>query len=147
VSGQVTPDLRGRFIVGINTASITVPSGQAAAAVSGSQPTYNRAAVGGFTASTVPPHRHTFDAFARHQIQVIGSSQITMLGLGHNSNGNPPTATHVAANSATLITDTGNNGGLSDSRWRLKTSTPVDGESGGDNRPPYYALAFIMRVA
>jgi hypothetical protein len=66
-----------------------------------------------------------------------------VLGLGNGGNNAPPAASQVAANSGTLISGSG---GATDSRYRLKTSTPVDGESGGDNRPPYYALAFIMRV-
>jgi microcystin-dependent protein len=128
VSGQVTPDLRGRFIVGINTASITVPSGQAAAAVSGSQPTYDRAAVGGSTASTVPPHSHTMESQVYQKVNFFGSSEGPIHGF-------------------VLSASTNNGVSVGTNRYRLKTSTPVDSASGGENRPPYYALAFIMRVA
>ena len=128
VSGQTTPDLRGRFIVGINTASITVPSGQAAAAVSGSQPTYDRAAVGGSTASTVPPHSHTMESQVYQKVNFYGSSEGPIHGF-------------------VLSASTNNGVSVGTNRYRLKTSTPVDSASGGENRPPYYALAFIMRVA
>jgi microcystin-dependent protein len=128
VSGQTTPDLRGRFIVGINTTSITVPSDQAAATVSGSQPTYNRAAVGGSTASTVPPHSHTMESQVYQNINFFGSSQGPIHGF-------------------VLSASTNNGVSVGTNRYRLKTSTPVDSASGGENRPPYYALAFIMRVA
>lgn len=127
VNGLTTPDLRGRFIVGVNTTNITVPSGQSSPTITTSQPTYNLNAVGGSTASTVPPHAHTMESNIYQRINFFGSSEGPIHGFVQDP----------AANNGVNV------GG---NRYTLKTSTPVDSASGGENRPPYYALAFIMRI-
>ena len=122
VGGQVTPDLRGRFIVGVNTTSITVPSGQAAPAVVSTQPTYNRADVGGLTYATIPAHTHDLLAYQTAPVNFFGSSQGPI---------RIPTGAFTE------------NGVL---KFRTQTNTSSTAST-VENRPPYYALAFIMRVA
>ena len=122
VGGQVTPDLRGRFIVGVNTTSITVPSGQAAPAVVSTQPTYNRAEVGGLTYAIIPAHTHDLLAYQTAPVNFFGSSQSPI---------------KIPTNAFT------ENGVL---KFRTQTNTSSTAST-VENRPPYYALAFIMRVA
>jgi microcystin-dependent protein len=143
VNGRTTPDLRGRFIIGVNTTNITVPVGQSSATITTSQPTYNLNTVGGLASTTVPSHTHNFDGFVKTRLELFSDSQCSVLGLASGPINGPPSAGQLAANNGRLISGAGGDG----SRYRLETSPPVTG--GGqtiENRPPYYALAFIMRV-
>lgn len=124
-TGTTTPDLRDRFIVG---ASSTVAVG----------------AVGGrssvtLSAANLPPHQHTYKdtIFAEHNVS--GSTQSPDgLDTGSEGGNNYRGSSHGY--------DSDNN--LS---WVRRRSDSAYGNSGGgadpiDLRPPYYALAFIIRV-
>jgi microcystin-dependent protein len=139
-NSRLTPDLRGRFIMGVNTT-------QFGSTVDTQWGTNNVNDKGG-TAS-VGNHRHSFDMYSRDGVEVIGSSQIQIgvVGLGPSS-GNTRLNNFPPANQpVTLIYDpntgSGNNTG---EIFRSHTSGVTAGAAGSSNLPPYYALAFIMRT-
>ena len=142
VNGRTTPDLRGRFIVGVNTTNITVPSGQSSPTITTSQPTYNLNAVGGLATTSVPSHTHNFDGFVQTRLELFSDSQCSVLGLASGPIHGPPFPSQLAANNGRLFSGDGGGG----SQYRLETSPPVGQGGTVENRPPYYALAFIMRV-
>lgn len=124
-TGSTTPDLRDRFIVG---ASSTVAVG----------------GVGGrssvtLSAANLPPHQHTYKdtIFAEHNVSASSQSP-DGLDTGYEGGNN-----YRGSNSGS---DGDNN--LS---WVRRRSDGAYGNSSGgtdpiDLRPPYYALAFIIRV-
>lgn len=124
-TGGTTPDLRDRFIVGASSVL-------AVGAVGGrSSVTLN--------AANLPPHQHTYKdtIFSEHNISGSGQSPD---GLDTGSEGGN---NYRGSSSGS---DSDNN--LS---WVRRRSEAAYGNSAGgadpiDLRPPYYALAFIIRV-
>lgn len=124
-TGSTTPDLRDRFIVGASpTVAVGVVGGRSSVTLS---------------AANLPPHQHTYKdtIFAEHNIS--GSSQ-SPDGLDTGSEGG----------NNYRGSDSGNDGDNNLS-WVRRRSDVAYGNSGGgvdpiDLRPPYYALAFIIRV-
>ncbi|MTK53305.1 hypothetical protein [Paludibacter sp.] len=114
VSGVVTPNLSGRFIVGYDAASANIPA-------NATDTTENYGKVGNtggkgsvtLTINEMPSHDHTAD---------------NVCGQGDGS----------------YSADRGS------SRWSEDRATIKTNKTGGDqaheNRPPYYVLAFIMKV-
>ena len=124
-NGVAVPDLRDRFIVGAGNS-------------------YNPGYTGGNSAITlglnnIPSHRHVFrDTIWGENNLGGGGRSPDGLGSGYDGGNN-----YVGSKSGY---DTDNN--LS---WVERYSYYAGGNSGGgtdafDNRPPYYALAFIIRV-
>lgn len=115
-----TPDLRNRFIVGANDASQAATTTQAGPAFNADTgviaSTYTPGDIGGETA-----HQLTVAEMPSHS-HSYNRANIYRQGSGPNAQ-----------------TDMANDGG-----------TPQTGSTGGDdyheNRPPYYALAFIMKL-
>lgn len=121
-----TPDLRDRFVVGADADAggdyaPNATGGSATVTLTTSEiPAHNHTATSTSTV-TDPGHAHTFDG-------VTGSS-----GSGSASRRSQPT-TLTTATATTGIT--------------VSTSTTIASEGGGsghENRPPYYALAYIMK--
>jgi microcystin-dependent protein len=142
VNGKTTPDLRGRFVVSVNTAQLTMPSGQSDESIKAGLPTLDPNNVGGSTAGGVGEHRHSFDFFVKRKVNIFGSSQenLGVLSVGRANDGSPRAET---ANQPINLPSGEND-------WRAFTSgvTGVSDSSSGmaDGYPPYYAMAFIMRV-
>lgn len=139
-----TPDLRDRFIVGAGS-------------------TYAVAATGGadsvtLAATQIPSHTHTFSATTStdgththsvsdpghaHGIQLFGSYQAS---VGTGANGN--TQRYGAAGGATDAAATGIS--IVSAGAHTHTVSGTTGSTGGglshENRPPYYALCYIMKT-
>jgi microcystin-dependent protein len=118
---QSTPDLRNRFIVGSYDTSktgITTQTGPGFNAETGAiSENYEPGDIGGSTA-----HQLTIGEMPEHNHSLQTAVNVWFMNPGQNSN-------YVSATYST--SNTGNRGG-SDYH---------------ENRPPYYALAFIMRVS
>jgi hypothetical protein len=125
-----TPDLRDKFVIGAYADS----SGQANTNVTGST-TKN----GGVKDSIVVSHTHTpsiTDSGHSHGNQNLGSAQ-----AGPDNGGAPvPTSTGYSTSRTAANTVTSTTG--------ISVSLDTVGSSGTNaNLPPYYALAFIMRIS
>ena len=114
-----TPDLRNRFIVGAHSGvgiGTSATAGPVISADAATNPNYTPGNVGGETS-----HQLTIAELASHThalTNIIGDQGgITVGSSGHNMN---------------------NNAG--------KTTEPTGSSHFHENRPPYYALAFIMRT-
>ena len=114
-----TPDLRNKFIIGASADS----GGQANTTVTGST-----TKLGGTANAIVVSHTHTAtvtDPGHRHTSTVLANNVSNGLEAGGAVNGNTSTAT------------TG-----------ITVTNSTEGSSGtNQNLPPYYALAFIMRIS
>jgi microcystin-dependent protein len=130
VNGRTTPNLRDRFIVG-----------------SGAGSSYGTGTVGGFTHVTLteaqmPYHDH--DGWTRS-----GDGAHSHTGNAHSwadNDDNDSPAVYIR--SSTYHGEPGGGGiGPTGSAHRHYFDSPKKGSSNShENRPPYYALAFIMRV-
>jgi microcystin-dependent protein len=141
-NSRLTPDLRGRFVVSVNTTQLTMPSGQSAESIKAGLPTLDPNNVGGSTAGGVGEHRHSLDFIQKKKVNIFGSSSED---LGVLSVGRPDDNSHAqeTINQNTFV-------GPAATHWRAFTSGPTgvaDNSSDmADGYPPYYALAFIMRT-
>jgi hypothetical protein len=114
-----TPDLRDRFVVGAGS-------------------TYSVAATGGATDAIVVSHTHT------------ATSTSTVTDPGHSHTADQPSAGSTAANGGIYYGQGGNRAtGTSVTSITVATATTnaSAGVSGTNaNLPPYYALAYIMKI-
>jgi microcystin-dependent protein len=128
-NGRTTPNLRGRFIVGHNPASLATPKNVT------TQKTENYGTIGNtggealhiLITSEMPSHSHT---------------ALYTQGVRHNDGGKEyaPISGFIQGevkNERKLVGNTTGDGG--------RTNNTGDGST-HENRPPYYVLAFIMRV-
>lgn len=145
-----TPDLRDRFIVGAgNTYGVGTTGGEASHVLSVAEmPGHNHSFTGtshthelnlsGLTCSSAGEHSHTINLKYNHQSNVA-EGVITSSYVGHEtvvSHTTEPAGTHTHNISGTgsLVSATaGGTIGYSGSGWAH------------ENRPPYYALCFIMK--
>jgi microcystin-dependent protein len=130
-----TPDVRGRFIVG-------------------AEGSYAQGATGGaetvtLTSAQMPAHTHTDGTLSADSAGAHSHNDITRRGVAtgthaHNFNvsgvASPPDGT-----SASDTIGTGTAGGHSHNVTGTTSSTGGGGSH--ENRPPFYALAYIQRVA
>jgi microcystin-dependent protein len=121
-----TPDMRNRFIVGAGS-------------------TYSVGATGGadsvtLTTSQIPSHTHTFsgstNTTGNHNhlyfwTSVSGSANVPD---GDNNTGNAPTASGPTSTAG------------AHSHTFSGTTAAAGGSGSHENRPPYYALAYIMKI-
>lgn len=142
-----TPDLRDRFVVG---ASVDV-SGQSRTSITGSN-----TKSGGSKDSIVVSHSHTGTTASdgAHRHFIAGNGSIGQMGNYQNNIsarwaisgfvGNDPRQDYVGAATNTEATY----GGTSEAGSHTHTfTTSTEGSSGTNaNLPPYFALAFIMRI-
>ena len=136
-----TPDLRDRFVVGAgNSYSVGEFGGEASHTLS---------------AGELPSHRHTLkDVW---QVQSDGPTNFTSLDgssgwPARNINGVFDTGT-VQNNPSyggymSIVYDNGGDGGINDNAiWYIDNATDYTGSGQAhENRPPYYALAYIMKL-
>lgn len=122
-NGHPTPNLLDRFVVGAHVPS-SGPAGD---------PPYELGDTGGantvtLAASQIPPHQHEVKDYYFAEVSAHGAGYYTYWGDSKVGSGD---------------TDT-------DNRYFFyvthNTSSNTGGGNSHENRPPYYALAFIMRV-
>jgi microcystin-dependent protein len=117
-----TPNLKGRFITGYDPTSSQTPTN----VTTGKQTNYGKVgntggeAVHTLTTSEMPSHTHLFSRETRNEAA----------NSGNNSGGTRGWGTYAWSN------DVPNSFGTSS----------TGGDSSHENRPPYYVLAFIMRM-
>jgi microcystin-dependent protein len=117
VSGQVTPNLQDKFIVGAgNTYAVGSAGGASAVTLSVNQ---------------MPSHKH-FYGFAQGSGAAIGDGYAGISGAFTTGN-------------AAELEQSGGNDGQRLQAWAAYTAS-TGGGAAIDIRPPYYALAYIMRV-
>jgi len=150
-----TPDLRGRFIVGAGGAYAVGNTGGAdTVALSAAQlPSHSHTGSGttsgfsndhshGFSGSTsgVGDHAHSYFG-----LQSVGSGNITDSSIESSTASGTFSTGGAGAHSHTF---SGSTGGASASHTHTYsfTTSAVGSGSAHENRPPYYALAFIMKV-
>ena len=136
-NGITPPNLSGRFVVGIGSNGTTL---------------YSHANKGGLdavtlSASQMPQHRHTFTTSSNgnhtHQIERLPydsqGSGISMQSMGGSSNNDEGwTGVDTRTRGASISTNGNHN---------HSGTTEYNGSSTAhENRPAYYAIAYIMRV-
>ena len=121
-----TPDLRGRFVVG-------------------AEGSYAQGATGGadavtLTAAQMPAHTHGSAGSHTHTYRTRGPHDEVM--HGHPTANRISRGSGATANNQDIAADSGaiNSAGA-------HTHTSVGGGGSHENRPPYYALAYVMRTA
>ncbi len=150
VEGVVTPDLRDRFIVGSGASYATGNTG--GAALLNLAHTHTNVAeaahthgVGGLTAATEQTHKHAFYTTTEYQTVDGSPGQQTMLTYQQISG----QIHHMHdVNGMTEHSSTPHTHALSGNTGATTHTHTMDSQlsAATDNRPPYYALAFLMRV-
>ena len=147
-----TPDLRDRFIVGAGSAySVNNTGGANSVTLTESQiPSHNHSFSGSSSHShTINNHTHSFSGSNthNHSYELINMDQGS--AGGNSSRGRNTSST---ATSSTTITISGTTGNPSD-RGTNSQTVSISGNTGNkggggshENRPPYYALMFIMKL-
>lgn len=141
VNGRTTPDLRGRFILGSGAGTGLSPR---TAGTTGGEENHT------LTTAEIPSHTHTAtDSGHGHGVSDPGHkhaytdpSNGSYQGLNHDSNGS---AVEYPTGNGSWTTE--NKTGISIDQG--KANITVGGTGGStthNNMPPYYVLAFIMRV-
>jgi len=135
---NTTPDLRDRFIVGAGS-------------------TYSRNDTGGansvtLTENQIPSHNHSMNSAGDHShstsISDPGHSHGYRVFQGERQDG----GNNVRANDqtgrigSTLSSTTGISVSINNSGSHTHTINNTGGDSSHENRPPYFALAFIMKL-
>ncbi len=153
------PDLRGRFIVGVDTLQSKTPE------ISTTSGEFNYGSIGNsgglgtvtLTTDQIPSHNHDFDLMADsggiHSHGIIDPGHTHSIntfnnGTAANNNGISDRADREITSRQTNNNRTGItiNAGGSHSH---NISGNIEVEGGGqahENRPPYYVLAFIMKL-
>jgi microcystin-dependent protein len=122
-----TPDLRDRFVVGADADS----GGDYAPNATGG------AASVTLTTSQIPAHSHT----------ATSTSSVSDPGHAHSYTGSSPSG--GTGDSSRQAEPTGKTTGSATTGISVSTSTSISNTGGGgshENRPPYYALAYIMKT-
>ena len=130
-----TPDLRERFIVGAGGDNPSVVGAE-----------YSVGATGGFnfiglSTSEIPGHTHPID-IPSTSVSVSPTSVTTSVTSTTASNGSSGTAQTVVNS----VTETNSTLSASFAYTGSTGSNNTGTVSAHENRPPYYALAFIMRT-
>jgi len=171
-----TPDLRDRFVVGAGSGYSVGNTGGANSVTLTATQMPNHAHVFSGSAShshTINNHTHSFSGSNSHRHgYAFGTAQGTPIGNNYNSSGitnvtdrggiteqqqsgSPQYPNHhgyTAETGQTTISISGNTGNPSNTGTNTQTVTisgTTNQEGGGashENRPPYYALMFIMKL-
>lgn len=129
-----TPDLRDRFIVGAgNEYSVSDTGGEKTHTL---------------TVDELPSHTHTFTGIA-HNHSFSGSvsiSAVTSVSTDtRNFNYNSPSTKGVTSVTASKSSSNGTVSGTTGNATATGTNSDIGGGQAHENRPPYYALCFIMK--
>ena len=148
----ITPDLRERFVVGAGFTGNTVNTTNPVAGGGG----YNSGDFGGFNTVTlasteIPPHSHPNTANAASDITkntgTHSHSESFVVGKGNTGRGQEGEGTGVVNNFN--YGNIGVGGGHDHAVTTSVTMTNADNTGGGgahENRPPYYALVYIIKL-
>ncbi len=140
-----TPDLRDRFVVGAGTTYSVGNTGGAASVqlTTGQLPAHSHSASSTFTGTALPAHGHSVTD-PGHTHTLAGTS----IGTGTTS-----TSTQPVSGSGTITTSTSftgisivNASAGTPSGTVTTTLSPTGNGDPIENRPPYYALAYIMKT-
>jgi hypothetical protein len=141
-----TPNLRNRFIVAADSLTKTGTTSQ-----NGTSP-YDPGDIGGSADAVVVSHGHTTDSQGSHihsinyqkkLVEDTGAAVVSDLSFGGGDGDGGSTN-----ETSTWIANVESNGPVINAAGSHSHSVNVAGESGTNkNLPPYYALAFIMRVS
>lgn len=166
-----TPNLRDRFVVGAgSTYNVGATGGASTVALTAGQLPGHTHAAGGLTAASGGAHTHTVSgsaatggaAFSINSRRQDGTNSIftSPSGISLNEFGGGGSFTRVGSGGGTSSTDqlsysgqhthsvTGNADAAGAHTHTVTGSTASTGAGEAhENLPPYYALAFIMRVA
>lgn len=124
-----TPDLRGRFIVGASTA-------------------YPADSTGGSKNAVVVSHTHVISDHTHTVIDPGHVHSYIDLTLGNTPSGNGGTLGGTAGDTAAVTKNTSSENSNISIAAAVNVTANVEGVSGIDaNLPPFYALAYIMRVS
>lgn len=133
VNGKTTPDLRDRFIIGATNGGDNIYPGVGVGQSGGTAD----AVVVSHThtaTSSAAPHSHTM-SYQQKQVEDTGSAPVSDMRYGNDGDGG-------------AIDYSNQPGNIDAASITVSTSISTEGESGTNkNLPPYYALAFIMRVS
>jgi microcystin-dependent protein len=149
-----TPDLRGRFVL----SSTTPTSANGGIALAGGLSTRNVAATGGaetvaLSEAQMPNHSHgvtatTSGSDGGHSHSVVSTSSYFPI-VGFNSTLSPQF--QVGSGISALVDGTGHlsasSSGSNHTHNITVTETPKGSGSAHENMPPFYVLAFIMRIS
>jgi microcystin-dependent protein len=141
-----TPDLRDRFIVGVGNDYDPGDTGgsNAVTLTINEMPSHNHTASSDFrgdhnhpgsSTDTEPNHSHSIPSFPTNSYQTGGNSALDRTGPTTGSTGGAGAHNH----SLNITTDGGHQHAI--------TVNSRGGNAAHENRPPYYALAFIMRTS
>jgi microcystin-dependent protein len=139
-----TPDLRDRFVVGADADSggdydVNATGGSANVTLTTSQiPSHshaNTASSSSTSSVTDPGHNHYL------RVQGGSNQQDYLISLGE-----PGTQPKAFSNSTDLIQNSTTGISVSTSTTTTMTNASTGGGSSHENRPPYYALAYIMKT-
>jgi len=124
-----TPNLRSRFVIGAGSTYAVGDTGGAASVT--------------LTTSQIPSHSHANTASSSSSVTDPGHTHNSDIVTGSNSGGatggqGDGTATTAPTSSSTT--------GISVSTTTTMTNASTGGGSSHENRPPYYALAYIMKT-
>ena len=149
-----TPDLRDRFIVGAGSAySVDDTGGADSVTLTESQiPSHNHSFSGSDSHShTINQHNHSFSGSNTHNHSYNQPTYTTYSFTGGAGSQRSQSASGSSTGNAT-ITISGTTGGASD-RGTNSQTVSISGNTGNkgggnshENRPPYYALMFIMKL-
>ena len=157
-----TPDLRDRFIVGAGSAySVNNTGGANSVTLTESQiPSHNHTFSGSTSHShTINNHTHSFSGSGSnthsHNITTTGgddhndSVRRTQSGRNDTNFGLHTMSTNDATISISISGNTGNPSDRGTNSQTISISGNTGNKGGGgshENRPPYYALMFIMKL-
>lgn len=150
VNGHLTPDLRGRFVVGAGTGSgynVGATGGAAAVALETAQlPVHSH----GITVQSHPSHTHstTVESASDHthnETKSQAAGQFVASGVGAQAIIQVTSVTIQSGPAGAHSHDV--NIGASGSMAHTATVNNTGSGSTHENRPPYYALCYIMKVA
>ena len=123
-----TPNLRDRFVVGAGSAYAVGATGGADSVT--------------LDANQIPGHTHTFSG----STNTTGSHAHTMTHYSSNGNGDGPGPGASCCGGAQITSGLGTLSAGDHSHSFSGTTSSVGGGASHENRPPYYALAYIMKA-
>ena len=149
-----TPDLRDRFVVGAgNSYSVGGTGGAANVTLSTSQMPSHSHSAGNHTHSfNAGNHSHSFSGSgsSSHSHGISGGYSCCGNTYGPQINGNNAGPTSGNTNSANVSLSVSGNTGNASVSGNTGNSSPGTNSTGGggdhENRPPYYALCYIMKT-
>lgn len=143
-----TPDLRDRFIVGAgSTYSVGATGGAATVTLNESQiPGHTHAISATGSSDTAAAHSHSLTDPGHTHVETVGQGSGSTYTAWNISGGNTQQGTNQNTQSATTGITMAAAGAHSHAIAVTASAATTGGGAAHENRPPYYALAYIMKV-